>query len=129
MFLGAKQNQNRTGKKKIASGLNVAANEIIFTSCGTESNNLIIRSCVEYLGVTRIITSDLEHKCVKETTSEMGRLGKVELLKVKTCERGEIDYDDLEQKLKSSDKNAGHADACKQRNRKSARFEKSSANV
>lgn len=91
-------------RKKIASGLNVAANEIIFTSCGTESNNLIIRSCVEYLGVTRIITSDLEHKCVKETTSEMGRLGKVELLKVKTCERGEIDYDDLEQKLKSSDK-------------------------
>lgn len=91
-------------RKKIASGLNVAANEIIFTSCGTESNNLIIRSCVDYLNVKRIITSDLEHKCVKETTSEMGRLGRVELLKVKTCERGAIDYDDLEQKLKSSDK-------------------------
>lgn len=91
-------------RKKIAAGLNVAANEIIFTSCGTESNNLIIRSCVDYLGVERIITSYLEHKCVKETTSEMGRLGKVELLKVKTCERGEIDYEDLENLLKSSDK-------------------------
>lgn len=91
-------------RKKIAAGLNVAASEIIFTSCGTESNNLIIRSCVDYLGVERIITSHLEHKCVKETTSEMGKMGRVELLKVKTCEKGEIDFEDLENLLKSSDK-------------------------
>jgi cysteine desulfurase len=91
-------------RKNIAKGLNVTPSEIIFTSCGTESNNLIIRSCVDYLGVERIITSALEHKCVKETTSEMGRLGRVELLKVKTCGRGEIDYQDLEEKLKNSDK-------------------------
>ncbi len=91
-------------RKGIASALNVSSAEIIFTSCGTESNNLIIRSCVDYLGVERIITSDLEHKCVKETTNEMGRMGRVELLKVKTCEKGQIDYDDLEKLLKSSDK-------------------------
>jgi cysteine desulfurase len=29
--------------------------EIIFTSCGTESNNLIIKSAVENLGVERIL--------------------------------------------------------------------------
>lgn len=91
-------------RKKIAAGLNVASNEIIFTSCGTEANNLIIRSCVDYLGVERIITSELEHKCVKETTTEMGKLGRVELLKVNTCERGQIDFEDLEEKLKSSNK-------------------------
>lgn len=91
-------------RKKIAASLNVAANEIIFTSCGTESNNLIIRSCVDYLCVERIITSELEHKCVKETTSEMGKLERVELLKVKTCERGRIDFEDLEKMLKSSSK-------------------------
>ncbi|HLV23918.1 MAG TPA: cysteine desulfurase family protein [Moheibacter sp.] len=89
-------------RKKIAEALNVLPSEIVFTSCGTESNNLIIRSCVDYLGVTRIITSNLEHKCVKETTTEMGEHRKVDILKVKTDENGSIDYDDFETQLKSS---------------------------
>lgn len=89
-------------RKKIAEALNVMPSEIIFTSCGTEANNLIIRSAVEYLGVKRIITSELEHKCVKETTREMGERKEVELLKVTTNALGEIDYQDLEQKLKAS---------------------------
>jgi len=91
-------------RKKIAEALNVSPAEIVFTSCGTESNNLIIRSSVDHLGVKRIITSNLEHKCVKETTLEMGECRNVEILKVKTDEKGAIDYDDLENKLKSSDK-------------------------
>lgn len=91
-------------RKKIAEALNVMPSEIIFTSCGTESNNLIIRSSVDYLGVTRIITSCLEHKCVKETTHEMEASRKVEVLKVNLQENGSIDYDDLEMKLKSSGK-------------------------
>ncbi len=91
-------------RKKIAEALNVSPSEIVFTSCGTESNNLIIRSSVDYLGVRRIITSNLEHKCVKETSQEMGECRNVEIQKVKTDEKGSIDYDDLEKKLKSSDK-------------------------
>ena len=91
-------------RKKIAEALNVMPSEIVFTSCGTESNNLIIRSCVDYLNVTRIITSPLEHKCVKETTHEMESNRNVEVLKVKLDENGSIDYEDLENKLKSSDK-------------------------
>ncbi len=91
-------------RKKIADALNVLPSEIVFTSCGTESNNLIIRSSVDYLGVTRIITSNLEHKCVKETTNEMAEYRKVELVKIQTDANGSIDYEDLEEKLKSSDK-------------------------
>lgn len=91
-------------RKKIADALQVLPSEIVFTSCGTESNNLIIRSSVDYLGVTRIITSDLEHKCVKETTNEMAESRKIELVKIKTDSTGSIDYEDLEEKLKSSDK-------------------------
>lgn len=91
-------------RKKIAGALNVAPSEIVFTSCGTESNNLIIRSCVDYLGVRRIITSDLEHKCVKETSAEMGECRKVEIVKVNTDKSGSVDYEDFEEKLKSSDK-------------------------
>src|SRR5690606_2324003 len=88
----------------IAGALNVAPSEIVFTACRTESNNLIIRSCVDYLRVRRIITSDLEHKCVKETSAEMGECRKVEIVKVNTDKNGSIDYEDFEEKLKSSDK-------------------------
>lgn len=91
-------------RKKIAEILNVSPAEIIFTSCGTEANNLILRSSVDYLGVKRIITSELEHKCVKETSRELSESFNVELVKVKTNEFGDIDYADLEEKLKSSDK-------------------------
>ncbi|MDD3771388.1 MAG: cysteine desulfurase family protein [Weeksellaceae bacterium] len=91
-------------RKKIAETLGVSSAEIIFTSCGTEANNLIIRSVVDYLGVERIITSVLEHKCVKETSREMNEKRNVELLKVKTDKWGDIDYEDLEEKLKSSNK-------------------------
>lgn len=91
-------------RKKIAEALQVSPSEIVFTSCGTESNNLIIRSSVDHLGVKRIITSNLEHKCVKETSLEMGECRNVEVVKVKTDAYGSIDYRDLEEKLKASDK-------------------------
>ena len=35
-------------RRKAAESLGVSPSEIIFTSCGTESNNMIIKSCVEH---------------------------------------------------------------------------------
>lgn len=96
--------QMELSRKKIAEKLEVSPTEIIFTSCGTESNNFIIRSCVEHLGVQRIITSTLEHKCVKETTAEMENVRNIEVLRVGLDEWGSIDYEDLKTKLESSDK-------------------------
>lgn len=96
--------QMELSRKKIAELLNVTPSEIVFTSCGTESNNFIIRSCVDYLGVTRIITSTLEHKCVLETVSEMETSRNVEVIRVKLDENGSVDYEELERILKSSDK-------------------------
>lgn len=58
-------------RKCIAQWLNVPPHEIIFTSCGTESNNFILRSCVENLGIRRIISSPLEHKSVLETIRDL----------------------------------------------------------
>jgi cysteine desulfurase len=90
-------------RKQIASDLKVQPNEIIFTSCGTESNNLIIKSCVDYLGVTRIISSPLEHKCVAEACLDMKMKG-VELVYLKPNNQGDIDLGQLEQLLANSDK-------------------------
>ena len=91
-------------RRKIADSLRVTPGEIVFTSCGTESNNMIIKSAVNYLGVERIITSALEHKCVAETCLEMKKLKGVELVYLRPDSNGDFDLNKLEEVLKSSDK-------------------------
>ncbi len=54
-------------RKSIAKHLNCSAQEIIFTSGGTEADNWILRSAVEDLKVERIITSKIEHHAVLYT--------------------------------------------------------------
>ena len=49
-------------RKEIAAHFKVTAAEIIFTSGGTEADNLIINSCVRDLKIERIITSKIEHR-------------------------------------------------------------------
>lgn len=91
-------------RKDIAKYTGVNASEIIFTSCGTEANNLIIRSVVEHLGVERIITSVLEHKCVAETTKEVCSKKDLELLLLPIKKDGNLDFETLEKYLKDSPK-------------------------
>lgn len=91
-------------RRKIADSLRVTPGEIVFTSCGTESNNMIIKSAVNYLGVERIITSALEHKCVAETCLEMKKLKGLELVYLRPDSNGDFDLNKLEEVLKSSDK-------------------------
>ncbi|WP_413533463.1 cysteine desulfurase family protein [Empedobacter brevis] len=87
-------------RKNIAQRLNVSPAEIYFTSCGTESNNTIIRSCVNDLDITRIITSDMEHKCVQESIKDLENRGKVEVIRINIEKNGDIDYAQLEELLK-----------------------------
>ena len=54
-------------RKSIAHHLKVKNHEIIFTSGGTEANNLAIFNAVAQLGVQRIITSAAEHAAVFKT--------------------------------------------------------------
>lgn len=54
-------------RKSIAKHLNCTAQEIIFTSGGTEADNWILRSAVEDLKIERIITTKIEHHAVLHT--------------------------------------------------------------
>ncbi|MBV7440036.1 cysteine desulfurase [Weeksellaceae bacterium TAE3-ERU29] len=90
-------------RKIISKYTKVTSGEIIFTSCGTEANNLIIRSCVDYLGVKRIITSPMEHKCVAETVRTICTDREIKLELVNILPDGDLDYNHLEEILKSDD--------------------------
>ena len=91
-------------RRQVADYLHVSPAEIIFTSCGTESNNMIIQSCVNHLGVERIITSPMEHKCVAETVLDMKKRNGVEVVYLRPDQKGDFDWAKFEEILKSSDK-------------------------
>lgn len=60
-----------TSRKTIAKFLNASASEIIFTSGGTEADNLILHSAVKDLGIRHIITSKIEHHAVLHTVEAL----------------------------------------------------------
>lgn len=91
-------------RREVAVYLKVSPAEIIFTSCGTESNNMIIKSCVDHLGVERIISSPLEHKCVAETVLDMKKRKGVEVVYLRPDKKGDLSIEQLENLLKNSDK-------------------------
>ena len=82
-------------RKSIAKQLNSAAQEIIFTSCGTEANNWILRSAVKDLKVKRIITSKIEHHAVLYTVLALQKEFDIQVDYVAVKPNGEIDITDL----------------------------------
>ena len=82
-------------RKIVAKYLNASAAEVFFTSCGTESNNMVIKQAVANLGVKRIISSPTEHHCVLHTVKTEGSKGVlVEYVQVNA--KGDIDVAHLE---------------------------------
>ena len=89
-------------RKTIAKQFNVTASEIIFTSCGTEGNNWIIRSSVRDLGIKRIITTRMEHHCTLYSIKEMEKEYGIKIDYVNVLPNSEIDFNHLEELLKDS---------------------------
>ena len=86
-------------RKVIASYLNALPQEIIFTSGGTESDNMLIRCSVKDMGVTTIISSRIEHHAVLHTLDDLESTG-INIKYVKTNNKGQVDFQDLERLLK-----------------------------
>jgi cysteine desulfurase len=83
-------------RKNIAKQLKVSASEIIFTSGGTEADNFVLNSAVRDLGVTRIITSKIEHHAIGHSAEALKACFNISLDYVKTDENGSVVLDDLE---------------------------------
>ncbi|WP_111307576.1 cysteine desulfurase family protein [Confluentibacter sediminis] len=91
-------------RKIIASYLNVSASEIIFTSGGTEADNLILRSAVRDLGVKHIITSKIEHHAVLHTIDQLIKEYKIAVSYVDLKTNGSIDVLHLKTLLQTESK-------------------------
>lgn len=92
-----------SSRKSIAKQLNASAQEIIFTSGGTEANNWILRSAVKDLKVKRIITSKIEHHAVLNTVLALQAEYGIEVDFVNLNSNGETDINHLVELL-SQDK-------------------------
>ncbi len=97
------KNAIEQARKQIAQHIGASPSEIIFTSGGTEANNMALKCAVRDLGVERIISTRLEHHCVGHTLEKLAAKGvQIDYLSVKPC--GNIKLDELESLLQSSSK-------------------------
>lgn len=88
---------------KIAKLLQCSPAEIIFTSGGTEADNIILRGCIKSLGIKNIVTSEIEHHAVLHTAQELEAEGLVKLHFVKHFSNGHVDLASLESILQKTE--------------------------
>lgn len=89
-----------TSRRTVAKHLNCSSSEIIFTSGGTEADNMAIHTAVTELGVKRIITSSIEHHAVGHTADAIAAHEKIELVLLDLDSKGNINLGQLESLLK-----------------------------
>lgn len=88
-----------TARKSVAASLGAKPKSILFTSCGTESNNMAIAAAIRDLGCTHIITSPIEHHAVLHAVEHFTAIHQVSSSFVTLKEEGLVDYADLEAQL------------------------------
>lgn len=96
-------------RHQVAAAVNARPNEIVFTSGGTESNNLAIRGLVEMLSqpslVTsperHIVTSTIEHPAVREVCADLEKRG-FAVTYLPVYENGIVRVDDVRQAIREN---------------------------
>jgi len=89
-------------RKSVAALLNAEPQEIVFTSGGTESDNLAIKGVAMYKGKTRghVIATKIEHHAVLETCDYLKRFG-FEVTVVPVSPDGLVDPGDVERAVRN----------------------------
>lgn len=88
-------------REKVAGLLHADSSEVVFTSCGTESDNAAIRGVLAANPDRRhIITSRVEHPAVKNVFQYLGKNG-YRVSEISVDRLGRIDLDELREKLDS----------------------------
>ena len=90
-------------RKTIAEKFNVNPKEIIFTSGGTESNNMIIKTVVIAQNIERIISTKIEHKAVLNSIESIAKERGITILFLDVDEYGLPNKQQLTEYLENSD--------------------------
>lgn len=101
-FGRAAKTQIEKARKTIAKQLNASPSEIIFTSGGTEADNMILTSAVIDLGVKHIVTSKIEHHAVLHTVEALQHTHGIQVSYVNLDEFGSPDLEDLKSILQAT---------------------------
>lgn len=91
-------------RKRVAKHLNAQSSEILFTSGGTEADNMAIMCSVRDLGVTHCISTPIEHHAVLHTLECLEKEGSIRLSFVRLDEKGHVDLEDLKRLLDTEEK-------------------------
>ena len=93
-----------TSRKTIAKHLNCHSSEIIFTSGGTEADNMALYSSVHKMEVKHIITSRIEHHAILHTAEAIEKEGLARISYVQVDSKGNVDLANLETLLQTQEK-------------------------
>ncbi len=95
-----------SAREMIAQALNCKPHEIVFTSCGSESDNLALRGVAwaarQERGADHILISPVEHHAVSHTAQQLADLFGFELEYLPIDEYGMVSLEDLSDRLRPS---------------------------
>lgn len=89
----------------IALSLNALPEEIIFTSGGTEADNMAIVSAVESGRIDHVITTKFEHQAVLQTLANLQKKHDTRVSFIKYDDKGNLDLQHLEYLLRTNTRN------------------------
>ena len=64
-----------TAREQVAAAVGAHPTEVVFTSGGSEANNLFIKGAAACLKPATVAVSAIEHPCVREPAADLKRLG------------------------------------------------------
>jgi cysteine desulfurase len=85
-------------REQVAALVGVQPVQVIFTSGGTEANNLFIKGAAGYLKPAQIAVSAIEHPCVAKPAQELARQG-WSLRRLAVTRQGTVDLGDVDAAL------------------------------
>lgn len=85
-------------REQVAALVGVQPAQVVFTSGGSEANNLFIKGVASYLKPAQIAVSAIEHPCVAKPAQELVRAG-WKLRKLAATRDGSIDLKDVDAAL------------------------------
>ena len=87
-----------TARQTVADLLHARADEVIFTACGTESDNLALRGVAwaqQAQGRRHILISPVEHHAVQHTAHQLGELHGFDVEELPVDEFGRVDPEEV----------------------------------